>query len=492
MSGSAKLDGAAPPELALRLARRRVLVVGDLILDRYVRGDVPRISPEAPVPVVHVQGEEERPGGAANVAANVASLAGKALLVGVCGNDAAGKRLKECVTAAGVAASGIRVDRSRPTIEKTRIMARHQQMLRVDREQAHAIDGVLEQRVIGQLRALRGKVDAVILSDYAKGLLSPGVIAAACSLGAEVLVDPKGRDFAKYRGAHGITPNAAEAEAATGCDTATLEGCRAAANQLLRDVGLRWVVITRGARGIYWRTADGQEGDAPTRARSVFDVTGAGDTVIAVLALARAAKLDLGAAVDLANAAAGLVVERLGAASVTPAELANALAHGFSTATKVMTRAAAAVVSRQLAAQGRRVVLTNGCFDLLHAGHVQSLEFARSQGDALFVAVNDDASVRRAKGFCRPVQPLDARLRVLAALACVDAVFGFDDDTPERVVPELSPSVLVKGEDWRDKGVVGRNWVESHGGRVVLAPIVGGHSTSQIIERIRASAGRRR
>ncbi len=476
-------------ELVARLARRRVLVVGDLILDRYVRGDVPRISPEAPVPVVHVRGEEVRAGGAANVAANVASLRGHPLLVGVCGSDAAGRLLKEQVVAAGVSASGIRVDPARPTIEKTRILARHQQMLRVDREEASAIHGALEQRMVAQLLKLRGKVDAVILSDYAKGLLTRPLIEAACALGAEVLVDPKGRDFERYRGAHGITPNAAEAEAATGCDTSTLDGCRAAAEQLLKRIGLRWVVITRGARGIYWRTADGAEGDAPTRARTVFDVTGAGDTVIAVLALARAAELPLSEGVELANAAAGLVVERLGAASVTPAELANALAHGFSTASKVLTRAGAAELSHRYAAQGRRVVLTNGCFDLLHAGHVQSLEHARSQGDLLFVAVNDDASVRRAKGAGRPVQALAQRMRMLAAFACVDAVFPFSEDTPEKVVPAIAPAVLVKGADWRDKGVVGRSFVEAHGGVVVLAPLVAGFSTTGLIERIRDGKG---
>lgn len=475
--------------LLQRLVRRRVLVVGDLILDRYVRGDVPRISPEAPVPVVHVRSEEVRAGGAANVAANVASLCGRPLLVGVCGSDAAGRQLKEQVVAAGVPAGGIRVDPGRPTIEKTRILARHQQMLRVDREEASGIGRALEARLVAQLQKLAGKVDAVILSDYAKGLLTPRIIAAACALGAEVLVDPKGRDFERYRGAHGLTPNAAEAEAATGCDTSTIEGCRAAATQLLERIGLRWVVITRGARGIYWRTADGAEGDAPTRARSVFDVTGAGDTVIAVLALARAAELPLAEAVELANAAAGLVVERLGAASVTPAELAGALAHGFSTASKVVTREGAASLSHRYAAQGRRVVLTNGCFDLLHAGHVQSLEFARSQGDLLFVAVNDDASVRRAKGSGRPVQALLQRMRVLAALSCVDAVFPFAEDTPEKVVPAIAPAVLVKGADWRDKGVVGRGFVEAHGGRVVLAPLVDGLSTSALIDRIRRGEG---
>ncbi len=471
-----------------RLAGRRVLVIGDLILDRYVTGDVPRISPEAPVPVVHVSRDEARAGGAANVAANVASLRGRPLLIGVVGKDLAGRLLKERVRAAGVVASGIRVDGSRPTIEKTRIIARHQQMLRVDREEVAPIGGALEAKLIEQIGDERGRVHAVVLSDYGKGLLTPRVIAAACRLDVEVVVDPKGRDFDRYRGASGITPNAAEAEAATGCDTATIDGCRAAARQLLARLGLAWVVITRGERGIYFLTAEGEEGDAPTRARSVFDVTGAGDTVIGVLALARAAGLRLAQAVELANAAAGLVVQKLGAATVTPAELAGALARGFSTATKVLSRDGAAALAARLRAEGRRVVLTNGCFDLLHEGHVQALELARSEGDALFVAMNDDGSVRRSKGPGRPVQALAQRMRVMAALACVDAVFGFSEDTPEKVVHAITPDVLVKGEDWRDKGVVGREFVESYGGRVVLAPLVKGLSTTNLIARIRKHA----
>jgi D-beta-D-heptose 7-phosphate kinase/D-beta-D-heptose 1-phosphate adenosyltransferase len=475
-------------DLLGRMSGRQVLVVGDLILDRYVTGDVPRISPEAPVPVVRVSNEEAKAGGAANVAANVASLGGKALLAGVCGRDEAGALLRARIREAGVADGGVRVDASRPTIQKTRILARHQQMLRVDREEVADVARTVEARLLAWLKR-RGKVDAIVLSDYAKGVLTPAVIAGACALGAEVLVDPKGRDFVKYRGAHAITPNAQETEAATGCDTRTIAGCREAAQRLIDHVGFAYVVITRGAQGIYWRNRQGEEGDVVTRARAVFDVTGAGDTVIAVLALARAAGIALGDAVELANAAAGLVVEKLGAATVTPTELASALVRGFTTAGKVSTLAEAAALARRCRAQGRRVVLTNGCFDLLHAGHVQALEHARSQGDALMVAVNDDASVRRAKGRGRPVQALDRRLRLLASLACVDAVFPFSADTPAEVVRALEPDVLVKGEDWKKKGVVGREFVEQSGGSVVLAPLLEGESSSAIIARIREGRG---
>ena len=476
-------------ELLARLAGRRVLVVGDLILDRYVTGDVPRISPEAPVPVVRVRVEEEKAGGAANVAANVASLGGRALLAGVCGRDPAGALLRARIREAGVSDGGVRVDGSRPTIEKTRILARHQQMLRVDREEVVAVAPAVEARLLAWLDKHGRGVDAIVLSDYAKGVLTPAVLERACALGTEVLVDPKGRDFVKYRGARAITPNAQETEAATGCETKSLAGCRDAAQRLIDHVGFEYVVITRGAQGIYWRTAKGEEGEAAARARAVFDVTGAGDTVIAVLALARAAGLPIGDAVELANAAAGLVVEKLGAATVTPNELMNALARGFTTAGKVATLDEAAAFARRCRAQGRRVVLTNGCFDLLHAGHVSGLEHARSQGDALIVAVNDDASVRRAKGSGRPVQGLERRLRLLASLACVDLVFPFAADTPAEVVRALEPDVLVKGEDWRRKGVVGRDFVEQNGGSVVLAPLLAGESSSAIIARIRAGRG---
>ena len=477
------------PKLLDRLKGRRVLVIGDVILDRYVSGEVPRISPEAPVPVFRVRGEEAKAGGAANVAANVASLGGRALLAGVCGSDDAGALLRARIREAGVVDSGVRVDRSRPTVQKTRILARHQQMLRVDKEEVEPLTAELEKRLLAWLDRHGPGVGAVVLSDYAKGVLTPRVIERACALGAEVWVDPKGRDFVKYRGAHAITPNAQETEAATGCDTTTVAGCRTAARRLIEHVGFRLVVITRGAQGIFWLAADGSEGDAGTRARAVFDVTGAGDTVIAVLALARAAGLTIGDAVELANAAAGLVVEKLGAATVTPAELANALVHGFTTAGKVTTLEGAIALVHRWRAEGRRVALTNGCFDLLHPGHVQSLEFARSHGDVLLVAVNDDASVRRSKGRARPVQGVEQRMRLLASLACVDAVFPFREDTPERIVKAVAPDVLVKSEDWKKKGVVGREFVEQNGGAVLLAPLLDGESTSALIERIRAGRG---
>ncbi len=462
-----------------------ILVIGDLILDRYVSGDVPRISPEAPVPVLWVADEQLRAGGAANVAANIATLGARPRLLGILGKDSAGSQLKRSIRESGVPVSSLLVDPDRPTIQKTRIVARHQQMLRVDREKLAPLSGQLRKSLCRRMRTLSKGAKVVVLSDYAKGVLTAEVIEQACRLGAPVLVDPKGSDYRRYRGAYLITPNAKEAQEATGISTATVQGCREAARALLRIGGFEACVITRGSQGIYFYTRDRSEGEFPTRARSVFDVTGAGDTVIAVLALARAAGYPLARAVVLANAAAGLVVERFGAATITPAELSEALSPCSISGHKIATLRKAREIARKARAQGRRLVLTNGCFDLMHAGHVESLEFARQQGDFLAVAVNDDPSVRRQKGPCRPVQALMSRMRVLAGLACVDLVVPFSGDTPEAVVRALHPDVLVKGADWERKGVVGQRWVEEHGGRVVLAPILKDHSTSAIIERIR-------
>ena len=476
------------PEFIADLAGRRIVVIGDLILDRYLSGTVPRISPEAPVPVLHVQEDEDRVGGAANVAANLTRLGARVDLIGLVGRDSAAAALKELVKQAGISTRSIRVDAGRPTVQKTRLMARNQQMLRVDREEAHPATGAIERKLADETARRVADADAVILSDYAKGVLVPAVIEAACSGPGEVFVDPKTSDVSLYRGAHVITPNAREAEQATGEDTAELDGCREAARAIARKGRFRSVVITRGALGMYFWSKGGEEGSIPTRARGVFDVTGAGDTVIATLALARAAGRPFREAMELANVAAGVVVDRPGAASITPEELAAALSGSSSTLTKVVAPATARDVARRQRGAGRQVVFTNGCFDLLHAGHVESLEYARAQGDFLVVAVNEDASVRRQKGEARPVQALASRMRMLAGLQCVDLVFAFGEDTPEAAIHCIEPDILVKGEDWKGRGVVGGDWVIARGGRVVFAPLVGGHSTTRIIAEVQSRA----
>jgi D-beta-D-heptose 7-phosphate kinase/D-beta-D-heptose 1-phosphate adenosyltransferase len=481
------------------LGQPRVLIVGDLILDRYVTGEVERISPEAPIPVLAARHSQDLVGGAGNVAANLRAMEAEVEVLGVVGDDSRGARLRALLEELGVGTSGCLVDPSRPTTEKTRMISGVQQILRVDWESSSALAPELGGRLVEGLRERVRRAGAVVLSDYGKGVLSEQVLRAAIAeareAGVPVLVDPKGADFLRYRGATLVTPNRREAELAVGRRLPTLEDVTQGARELLELAQLEAAVITLGGEGMFHMQRGGPGRHTPTVARAVFDVTGAGDTVIAHLALGLAGGLPLALAAELANHAAGIVVGKRGAASVTRAELLGALAEGDGGlgGGKLLEGAALDEQVAAWRAQGRRVVFTNGCFDVLHAGHVAYLRFARSKGDVLLVGVNDDASVRRLKGVGRPVNSLADRLEVLAALEVVDAVAAFGEDTPERIVQRVTPNVLVKGEDWRDKGVVGREWVESHGGEVVLAPLLEGRSTSAILERgggpPRSSAG---
>jgi D-beta-D-heptose 7-phosphate kinase/D-beta-D-heptose 1-phosphate adenosyltransferase len=475
-----------------RVGRPRVAVVGDLILDRYVVGDVARISPEAPIPVLAARREELRLGGAGNVAANLAAMGAEVAMVALVGDDGLGRAVRELLEDLSIDASGVEVDAARPTIEKTRLLSGVQQMLRVDREDPTPVEGPVEERVLAAAREAVGRADAVVLSDYGKGLLTPAVntalIAAARERGIPCLVDPKGSDWGRYQGATLVTPNRKEAEEALGRALRSSEEVSAGAAELIERTRLDHVVITLSADGIHHRSASGAEGRVPAEARQVYDVTGAGDTVVSHLAIHLAAGLELGLAVALANQAAGIVVERLGTHAVTREELRLRLEEldpGGVGKVLVSTEA----LDRRLEAwrrEGRRVVFTNGCFDVLHRGHVEYLRFARRQGDVLLVGVNSDASVARLKGPTRPVNGLEDRMEVLGALEVVDGVVAFEDDTPAALIERVSPAVLVKGEDWRDKGVVGREWVEQHGGRVVLAPLLQGRSTTAVLERARS------
>lgn len=475
-----------------RVGRPRVAVVGDLILDRYVVGDVARISPEAPIPVLAARREELRLGGAGNVAANLAAMGAEVAMVALVGDDGLGRAVRELLEDLSIDASGVQVDGERPTIEKTRLLSGVQQMLRVDREDPTPVEGHVEAHVLAAAREAVGRADAVVLSDYGKGLLTPAVngalIAAARERGIPCLVDPKGSDWARYQGATLVTPNRKEAEEALGRPLRSSEEVSLGAAELIERTRLDHVVITLSADGIHHRSASGAEGRVPAEARQVYDVTGAGDTVVSHLAIHLAAGLELGLAVALANQAAGIVVERLGTHAVTREELRLRLEEldpgGVG---KVL--ASAEALDRRLEAwrrEGRRVVFTNGCFDVLHRGHVEYLRFARRQGDVLLVGVNSDASVGRLKGPTRPVNGLEDRMEVLGALEVVDGVVAFEEDTPAALIERVTPAVLVKGEDWRDKGVVGREWVEQHGGRVVLAPLLQGRSTTAVLERARS------
>lgn len=466
------------------LSAPRIAVLGDVMLDRYLWGGIDRISPEAPVPVLAVGPEEERPGGGANVAANLVDLGSQASLFALIGQDEAGARLRAAIESGGVATSGV-IAASRPTTQKTRLMARSQQVLRIDHEESepasdHDLDAVLAALCAAEW-------DALILSDYGKGVLTDSVLRAAIDeaarRGVPCVVDPKGYDYTRYQGACGLTPNLAEAEAALGRQLPDREALAEGAADLIDRCDLRGVLITLGPDGMFAAQRDGNSFQVPTAARAVFDVTGAGDTVVATLTLGLAAGLPFEQAVLLANAAAGIVVAKVGTATVGRDELLHALEQ--ETTGKVVAPAQLTQSLATLRRESRRVVFTNGCFDLFHAGHVRVLQQAATLGDALVVGVNDDGSVRRLKGEDRPFNSLEDRMDVLAALACVDLVVPFSEDTPENLIRSVCPDVLVKGADWREGGVVGADFVTARGGEVRLVEIHPGRSTTRIAEKIR-------
>ena len=457
----------------------RILVVGDVMLDRYWTGATERVSPEAPVPVVHVGGHEERPGGAANVAMNLATLGADVDLLGLVGVDAEAGRLGDMLSAAGIGNALIPRD-GVPTVTKLRVLSRHQQLLRLDFENGFDEDAAA---ALGErFESLLKGADLVIASDYGKGALAdmPRLIAAASCAGVPLLVDPKGRDFKRYRGAWALTPNRAEFEAVAG-------GCRndvelvERAENLRAELGLHALLITRSEEGMSL-IAEGQAPvHLPTQAQEVADVTGAGDTVIATFGAALAAGVAPAEAAALANVAAGIVVARLGAASVRPIELKLALhAHGRGPVDEAVLLS----LVEHARERGERIVMTNGCFDILHAGHVRYLTEARALGDRLIVAVNDDESVRRLKGPSRPVVPLEDRMSVLAALADVDWVVPFAEDTPARLIEAVLPDVLVKGGDYEPDAIAGSEAVRRAGGEVRVLPLLEGRSTSSLIQRI--------
>ncbi|MCX7113014.1 MAG: bifunctional D-glycero-beta-D-manno-heptose-7-phosphate kinase/D-glycero-beta-D-manno-heptose 1-phosphate adenylyltransferase HldE [Proteobacteria bacterium] len=461
-----------------------VLVVGDLMLDRYWQGSASRISPEAPVPVVHVKGIEERVGGAGNVALNIAVLGGRAGVMGYCGQDEAGDSLIGLLAQVGIEHTVLRQAHC-PTVTKLRVLSRHQQLIRLDFE-----DSFLDVDSAPLLEAFQGRLNdagVVVLSDYGKGTLAAvrEMIELCRAAGKPVLVDPKGGDFHKYRRTDLLTPNLAEFEAVVGAcqDEAELEK---KGHALLGRLELGALLVTRGEHGMSLLRPGVAPLHLPTKAMEVFDVTGAGDTVIAVLATALAAGCPLPEATLLANLAAGIVVGKLGASSVTAEELDYAL-HGAKARHRGVIDLGGLVENLRVArCAGEKIVLTNGCFDILHPGHVHYLQQAKELGNRLVVLVNSDASVRRLKGSDRPVNPLSHRMAMLAALECVDWVLAFDEDTPREAICQLLPDVLVKGGDYADMtAIAGHDCVIANGGEVRLLNFVEGYSTTGIIENIR-------
>ena len=465
-------------------SRSRVLVLGDLMLDRYWHGGTSRISPEAPVPVVHVQQSEDRPGGAGNVALNIAALGGGVTVMGPTGDDEAADTLARQLEATGVECRFTRIA-DRPTVTKLRVLSRHQQLIRLDFEEG--FEGADFAAMLADYRAELARADAVVLSDYGKGALRDvgELIRLAREAGKPVLIDPKSNDFSLYAGATLITPNLNEFEAVVGpCGGDEPELVRRGL-RLIRDHHLDALLVTRGEHGMTL-LRDGQpELHLPTRAREVFDVTGAGDTVISVLAASLGAGLSLPEATALANLAAGIVVGKLGTATASVPELRRAVQAQQDTGRGAMSEEQLMVMVEDARAHGEKIVFTNGCFDILHAGHVAYLERARRLGDRLIVAVNDDDSVRRLKGEGRPVNPVERRMAVLAALGSVDWVVPFGEDTPERLICRILPDLLVKGGDYRPEDIAGYACVTANGGEVRVLGFEDGCSTSNIIDSIR-------
>ena len=467
--------------------KARVLVVGDIMLDRYWHGDTSRISPEAPVPVVKVGQHEDRPGGAANVALNIAALGAAAMLVGMTGEDEAAAALARALGSAGIL-TDFSQQASHPTITKLRVMSRHQQLLRLDFEESFA--DVDPADLLARARTRMEGAQAVILSDYGKGGLSDpqALIREARARNLPVLVDPKGTHFEKYRGATLITPNLAEFEAVVGhCETEADLISRG--NTLMQALELDALLVTRSEHGMTLLRPGQKELHFPARAKEVYDVTGAGDTVIATLAAALAAGSALEEAVALSNVAAGIVVGKLGTATVSGPELRRAVSAEQGVERGVLSPEQLALAVEDARAQGERIVMTNGCFDIIHAGHVGYLADARKLGDRLIVAVNSDASVRRLKGEGRPVNPLERRMTVLAALEAVDWVTWFDEDTPEKLLELIRPDVLVKGGDYTEEQVVGWQIVKAYGGEVRVLDFLDNCSTTAIVNKIRGEEG---
>jgi D-beta-D-heptose 7-phosphate kinase/D-beta-D-heptose 1-phosphate adenosyltransferase len=457
----------------------RVLVVGDAMLDEYWFGDTARISPEAPVPVVQTREIEQRPGGAANVALNIAALGGQVQLLTIVGDDQRADDLAGLLADKGVRCEFITAI-GRPTSHKLRVLSRNQQLIRLDSEESLVGH---ESAVQDAFEGCLDGIDAIVLSDYGKGTLNriEPLIAEGRAKGIPVLVDPKGVDFERYRGASIITPNQHEFEAVVG-KAENEDDFRTAGETLRLSLALDALLVTRGDKGMTLFAAAAQPIELAAQAREVFDVTGAGDTVIGLMAAGLGRGLSWGDSAALANLGAGLVVRKIGVATVSASELSLALHSRGAGGRGVVSEEELQALIEEARARNERIVMTNGCFDLLHVGHVSYLEEAKGLGDRLVVAVNDDASVRQIRGATRPISPLADRMAVLAALAAVDWVLPFSETTPERLISRILPDVLVKGGDYRSDEIVGGPAVVAKGGEVRVLQLVEGRSTSALIE----------
>lgn len=487
---SAQEDCGLSQHLIRSLKPVPILVAGDIMVDEYIVGDVDRISPESPVPVVVARDRLQGLGGAGNVVRNLVSMGGAVALLSVVGNDNAGKWFRNHCEQMSVESFWLKEDPSRPTTVKTRVVARNQQLVRIDEEHIGRISPELEEAVLGDIKLIIPRVQAVILSDYGKGFLTPKLVVALISGAAErgipVLVDPKGMDFSRYRGCAYLTPNIRETAAASGIEIRSGESLVKAGKILLERTSAQGIVITRGRDGATLVTPEKAQ-DFPVKPVEIIDVTGAGDTMIAMIALAVANGLPIENAITLANLAASIVVARFGAASVTLQEMLDSV-NNESSESKVIHIDNIAGVLNNRRMRGQSIVFTNGCFDLFHAGHLEILRRAAALGDVMVVGVNSDDSVMRLKGPGRPITSERNRVEIISALSFVDYVVVFEEDTPLRLIQAVRPDILVKGEDWKGKEVVGEDIVKARGGRVEFVNHVPGISTSQLIRKIRGQS----
>lgn len=468
-------------------AQSGVLIVGDVMLDRYWYGPTGRISPEAPVPVVKIENNEERPGGAANVAMNIAALGGNAKLIGLTGDDEPARILNEKLSSLNVACDFVSVPEL-PTITKLRVMSRGQQLIRLDFEEN--FENVDSTSMLERMDQYLPSVKSLILSDYGKGALNDvqTMIQRAKAAKIPVFVDPKGADFERYRGATLLTPNLSEFEMVVG-KTKNEQDLVEKGFALIEKFDFEALLVTRSEHGMTLLCRGEDPFHLPTQAQEVFDVTGAGDTVISVLAASVAAGKNLKESCALANAAAGVVVGKLGTSTLSTIELAEAIHGSKDSDYGVISESSLIEAVKRARARGEKVVMTNGCFDILHAGHVSYLNHAAELGDRLIVAVNTDDSVKRLKGPGRPVNPTDRRMAVLAGLGAVDWVVPFSEDTPQRLISEVLPSILVKGGDYKPEEIAGGDDVIAAGGEVRVLNFEDGCSTSDIINAIKGGKG---
>ena len=471
---------------------QKVLVIGDIMLDRYITGSVERVSPEAPVPVLKVSEEFQSPGGAANVALNLKSLGAKVSLVGVTGADRDGGLLKEEIKRSGLSTKGIVRDKSADTTVKTRLIASNQQVVRIDNESVRDISSQAEKALIQKIQKACGKdTAAIIISDYAKGALTDRVLSSIIKLakksGILTVVDPKGDDFTKYSGADVLTPNKAEAQGASGVQIVDDKSLTQAARSIMKLSGSGAVLITRGRDGVSFMKKGGKLGTVSSEAKDVYDVTGAGDTAVSAFTLAYAVSKDLAESVRIANSAAGIAVGKLGASQVDDQELLSSISNPAGQQSKIYSRENLAKKLSAHRSNGDKVVFTNGCFDLFHTGHLKLLTEAARLGDALIVAINSDSSVKRLKGKGRPFVNEADRARLLTALDCVTYLTVFSEDTPLELIEKLKPDVLVKGGDYDERDIVGGEFVRQNGGTVETIPLVQGISTTSIAGKIKNS-----